>query len=106
MLAAFWKFLRPHTIRGTILATTMVVTRALMANPEVGQCPFLPPLHPVPSHKCNHHTCDEARRQRQAVQVETPLGAVLYHAGSRCCLPHCCAGAGIHPCLTPFSIID
>jgi hypothetical protein len=35
LLAAFWKFLRPHTIRGTILGTTMVVTRALMASPEV-----------------------------------------------------------------------
>eukprot|EP00873_Tetraselmis_striata_P024333 jgi/Tetstr1/444597/TSEL_032447.t1 len=42
LLAAFWKFLRPHTIRGTILATTMVVTRALMANPEAINWSLLP----------------------------------------------------------------
>jgi hypothetical protein len=35
LLGAFWKFLRPHTIRGTLLGTTMVVTRALMGSPEV-----------------------------------------------------------------------
>jgi homogentisate solanesyltransferase len=29
---AFWKFLRPHTIRGTILGTSAVVTRALIEN--------------------------------------------------------------------------
>lgn len=33
-LAAFWKFLRPHTIRGTILGTTAVVARALLDNPN------------------------------------------------------------------------
>lgn len=30
---AFWKFLRPHTIRGTILGTSAVVSRALLENP-------------------------------------------------------------------------
>uniref|UniRef100_A0A061SAB2 Homogentisate solanesyltransferase n=1 Tax=Tetraselmis sp. GSL018 TaxID=582737 RepID=A0A061SAB2_9CHLO len=34
LLGAFWKFLRPHTIRGTVLGTTMVVTRALLADPQ------------------------------------------------------------------------
>ncbi|GBG62965.1 hypothetical protein CBR_g34665 [Chara braunii] len=29
---AFWRFLRPHTIRGTLLGTTAVVVRALMEN--------------------------------------------------------------------------
>lgn len=42
LLAAFWKFLRPHTIRGTILGTTMVVTRALMASPEAINWTLLP----------------------------------------------------------------
>ncbi|MEW5314444.1 MAG: hypothetical protein WDW38_005944 [Sanguina aurantia] len=32
---AFWKFVRPHTIRGTILGTTAVTTRALLENPEM-----------------------------------------------------------------------
>ena len=31
-LSAFWKFLRPHTIRGTILGTSAVVSRALLEN--------------------------------------------------------------------------
>ena len=31
---ATWKFVRPHTIRGTILGTTAVVSTALLANPE------------------------------------------------------------------------
>lgn len=31
-LNAFWKFLRPHTIRGTLLGTSAVVTRVLMEN--------------------------------------------------------------------------
>eukprot|EP00850_Spirogloea_muscicola_P020848 SM000228S07388 [mRNA] locus=s228:158642:162445:- [translate_table: standard] len=29
---AFWKFVRPHTIRGTLLGTTAVVARALIEN--------------------------------------------------------------------------
>ncbi|KAG0611423.1 hypothetical protein M758_7G140000 [Ceratodon purpureus] len=29
---AFWRFLRPHTIRGTFLGTTALVTRALLEN--------------------------------------------------------------------------
>jgi homogentisate solanesyltransferase len=32
-LAAFWKFLRPHTIRGTILGTTALTSRALLEAP-------------------------------------------------------------------------
>jgi homogentisate solanesyltransferase len=31
--AAFWKFLRPHTIRGTILGTTALTARALLEAP-------------------------------------------------------------------------
>lgn len=31
-LDAFWKFLRPHTIRGTILGATAVTARALLEN--------------------------------------------------------------------------
>lgn len=32
---AFWKFLRPHTIRGTVLGTTAVVSRALLESPHL-----------------------------------------------------------------------
>lgn len=32
---AFWKFLRPHTIRGTILGSTAVTTIALLENTGV-----------------------------------------------------------------------
>ena len=32
---AFWKFLRPHTIRGTILGATAVTSRALLENQQV-----------------------------------------------------------------------
>ena len=32
--AAFWKFLRPHTIRGTILGATAVTARALLENQQ------------------------------------------------------------------------
>jgi len=32
-LSAFWKFLRPHTIRGTILGTTALTARALLEAP-------------------------------------------------------------------------
>ena len=35
--AAFWKFLRPHTIRGTILGATAVTARALLENQQVGR---------------------------------------------------------------------
>ena len=35
VFAAIWKFVRPHTIRGTILGTTAIVTRCLLANPEL-----------------------------------------------------------------------
>ncbi|CAI5491822.1 unnamed protein product [Closterium sp. Naga37s-1] len=31
---AFWKFLRPHTIRGTVLGTSAVVARALLESPQ------------------------------------------------------------------------
>ena len=33
---AFWKFLRPHTIRGTILGSIAVTARALIESPVVG----------------------------------------------------------------------
>ena len=39
---AFWKFLRPHTIRGTVLGTSMVVTRALLENKGVIDWQLLP----------------------------------------------------------------
>ncbi len=32
---AFWKFLRPHTIRGTILGASTVTARALLENQHV-----------------------------------------------------------------------
>jgi homogentisate solanesyltransferase len=32
MLGAFWKFLRPHTIRGTVLGTSAVRARRARAN--------------------------------------------------------------------------
>ncbi len=35
--AAFWKFLRPHTIRGTILGATAITSRALLENQQVGR---------------------------------------------------------------------
>lgn len=34
--SAFWKFLRPHTIRGTILGSISVTARALIECPIVG----------------------------------------------------------------------
>lgn len=33
--SAFWKFLRPHTIRGTILGASAVTARALLENQHV-----------------------------------------------------------------------
>jgi len=41
-LQAFWKFLRPHTIRGTVLGTSMVVTRVLLENKGVIDWTLLP----------------------------------------------------------------
>ena len=35
ILGAVWKFVRPHTIRGTLLGTTAIVARQLLANPEL-----------------------------------------------------------------------
>ncbi|XP_004234750.1 homogentisate solanesyltransferase, chloroplastic [Solanum lycopersicum] len=32
---AFWRFLRPHTIRGTVLGSASLVTRALIENPNL-----------------------------------------------------------------------
>ncbi|CAN4096689.1 unnamed protein product [Withania somnifera] len=32
---AFWRFLRPHTIRGTVLGSLSLVTRALIENPDL-----------------------------------------------------------------------
>lgn len=40
--AAFWKFLRPHTIRGTLLGTTAVVSRALLENAHAVDWALLP----------------------------------------------------------------
>lgn len=40
--AAFWKFLRPHTIRGTVLGTTAVVSRALIENSHAVDWALLP----------------------------------------------------------------
>jgi len=39
---AFWKFLRPHTIRGTILGSTAVTARALIESPVVLDWALLP----------------------------------------------------------------
>lgn len=39
---AFWKFLRPHTIRGTLLGTTALVARALSDNPSAVDWSLLP----------------------------------------------------------------
>lgn len=42
VFAAIWKFVRPHTIRGTILGTTAIVTRCLLANPELFTLALVP----------------------------------------------------------------
>lgn len=39
---AFWRFLRPHTIRGTFLGTSALVTRALLENPSLINWLLLP----------------------------------------------------------------
>eukprot|EP00798_Chlamydomonas_sp_ICE-L_P026829 gene26829-4424_t len=41
-MQAFWKFLRPHTIRGTLLGTFAVTSRALMEAPELIDWGLLP----------------------------------------------------------------
>eukprot|EP00899_Mesostigma_viride_P025319 jgi/Mesvir1/5972/Mv00726-RA.1 len=41
-LSACWKFLRPHTIRGTILGTTAVTSRALLENSQAIDWGLLP----------------------------------------------------------------
>jgi homogentisate solanesyltransferase len=40
--AAFWKFLRPHTIRGTILGSCAVTATALLENPGLVNWALLP----------------------------------------------------------------
>jgi homogentisate solanesyltransferase len=40
--AAFWKFLRPHTIRGTILGSCAVTATALLENPGLVDWALLP----------------------------------------------------------------
>ena len=42
MLGAIWKFVRPHTIRGTILGTTALVTKVLLTNPELFTLTLVP----------------------------------------------------------------
>lgn len=39
---AVWKFVRPHTIRGTILGTTAIVTKCLLNNPELFSIALFP----------------------------------------------------------------
>ena len=41
-LGAFWKFLRPHTIRGTILGASAVTARALLETPQLIDWALLP----------------------------------------------------------------
>eukprot|EP00878_Enallax_costatus_P042165 GHUV01049255.1.p1 GENE.GHUV01049255.1~~GHUV01049255.1.p1 ORF type:complete len:181 (-),score=46.49 GHUV01049255.1:14-556(-) len=41
-LSAFWRFLRPHTIRGTILGTSAVVTKVLLNNLDAIDWGLLP----------------------------------------------------------------
>jgi len=41
-LRAFWKFLRPHTIRGTILGSSAMVARAVMENGQTPDWSLLP----------------------------------------------------------------
>jgi hypothetical protein len=42
--AAFWKFLRPHTIRGTILGSMAVTARAILEAPSWVGLPLLQPF--------------------------------------------------------------
>ena len=39
---AFWKFLRPHTIRGTVLGSVAVTAKALLENPALIDWGLLP----------------------------------------------------------------
>lgn len=39
---ACWRFLRPHTIRGTMIGTTALVARALLENPQLIDWSLLP----------------------------------------------------------------
>lgn len=41
-LSAFWKFLRPHTIRGTIIGSMSVTMRAVIENPAAINWMLLP----------------------------------------------------------------
>ncbi|CAE6916253.1 HST [Symbiodinium natans] len=41
-LKAFWKFLRPHTIRGTILGSSAMVSRAVIENGQAPDWSLLP----------------------------------------------------------------
>eukprot|EP00879_Flechtneria_rotunda_P014324 GHRR01014964.1.p1 GENE.GHRR01014964.1~~GHRR01014964.1.p1 ORF type:complete len:407 (+),score=144.26 GHRR01014964.1:322-1542(+) len=41
-MSAFWRFLRPHTIRGTILGTTAVVSKVLITNSHAIDWGLLP----------------------------------------------------------------
>jgi len=41
-LSAFWRFLRPHTIRGTISGTTAVVSKVLLTNSQAIDWALLP----------------------------------------------------------------
>ena len=42
LLGAIWKFVRPHTIRGTLLGTTALVSKVLIENPELIQLSLFP----------------------------------------------------------------
>jgi homogentisate solanesyltransferase len=42
LAGAVWKFVRPHTIRGTILGTTAIVTKCLLNNPELFNVSLIP----------------------------------------------------------------
>lgn len=42
LAGAVWKFVRPHTIRGTILGTTAIVTKCLLNNPELFNVSLVP----------------------------------------------------------------
>merc|ERR1711967_64121 len=42
LIGAIWKFVRPHTIRGTLLRTTALVSKVLIENPELIQLALFP----------------------------------------------------------------
>jgi homogentisate solanesyltransferase len=42
LLGSAWKFVRPHTIRGTLLATVALVTKALLENPALIDLALVP----------------------------------------------------------------